>query len=80
MVMLAMTMGDPNPHTTPISTFCFAFRYCIFVGERRYFKFDTQVDNSTFQPIRTTNSNERGVVMSRDPFLIVGPYLCLRNG
>jgi len=39
MVMMPMTLGDPNLPKKPQSTFCVAFR--IFVmGEIRDFKFD----------------------------------------
>ena len=45
MVMLAMTFGDLNPQTTPISTFCVAFRIFV-VGQRVDFKFGTPVECS----------------------------------
>ena len=49
MVTLPLTMGDPNPQTTPFSTFCVAF-HIIVVGEHRDFKFGMQIDHSKSQP------------------------------
>jgi len=64
MAMFPMTLGDPYPPTTIIFAFFVAFH--IFVlGERRDFKFGTQVDRS----YREQTVLDRGVVMSRDPFL-----------
>jgi len=40
-----MTLGDPNPQTTSISTFCIAF-YIFVVGEYKDFKFGVRVDRS----------------------------------
>jgi len=50
MIMLPMTLGDPEPSkTTPISTFCVAFQMFV-VGEHTDFKFDGQVDHIKCQP------------------------------
>jgi len=66
MVTLPVTLGDPNFPNHLISTFCVAF--CIFVlVEVRDFKFVVPVHRMDDQ------LPERGVVMSRDPFLIFSP-------
>jgi len=49
MVTLPVVLGDPNPQTNPISTFCLAFHIFI-VGEHKDFKFDEQVIHSKSQP------------------------------
>jgi len=35
MVTLPVSLGDPNPQTTPIFTFCIAFHTIVVVGEHR---------------------------------------------
>jgi len=51
-VALPMTLGDLS--TTPISTFCVAFRIFV-VGEHKDFKFGGQVDRIKSQPASMTN-------------------------
>jgi len=49
MVILPVTLNNPNLQTTPISTICVAFHIFV-VGEHRDFKLGVQVDHSTSQP------------------------------
>jgi len=42
MVTFPVTLGHPNPQTTPDSTFCVSF-YIFVVGERGDFKYGMQV-------------------------------------
>jgi len=50
MVTMSITLQDPEPQTTRISTYFIAL--CIFiVGEHRDIKFDVQVDHSKSQPM-----------------------------
>jgi len=59
MIMLPMTLGDPYPlKTTPISTFCIAFRVFL-MGGLRDFKFGRQVDNIKSQPKVDTPSMKK---------------------